>query len=158
MTSTTRRIAGLLGLIGWLALAPMAHAQVVGTVTNLSGILAARSAQGVTRLLAVDSPVHQGDTLTTESRAYAQLKFSDGAELILQPQSLLVVTRYSYDAAQPQRDGIELGLAQGGFRSTAGVVGQRSKDATVINTPAGMLKGNASMTVSLTPPEAGTQP
>ncbi|MET3180119.1 hypothetical protein EJP69_20825 [Variovorax gossypii] len=151
ISPTARRIAGLLCLIGWLALVPSAHAQVVGTVTNLSGILAARNAQGVTRLLAVDSPVHQGDTLTTESRAYAQLKFADGAELTLQPQSMLVVTRYSYDAGKPQDDKVELGLAQGGFRSIAGALGQRSRDATVINTPAGVLKGSASMVVSLVP-------
>lgn len=148
----------LAGLLAFASFAPMGAAQaqgaspVVGTVANLSGVLVVRTAEGATRLLAVDSQIRQGDTLTTESRAYAQLKFSDGAELVLQPQSMLVVTRYSYDAAQPQRDGIELGLAQGGFRSTAGVVGQRSKDATVINTPMGALKGNASMVVSLQQP------
>ncbi|MDM0007675.1 FecR domain-containing protein [Variovorax sp. J22G73] len=148
----------LAGLLAFASFALMGAAQaqgaspVVGTVTNLSGVLVVRTAEGATRLLAVDSQIRQGDTLTTESRAYAQLKFSDGAELVLQPQSMLVVTRYSYDAAQPQRDGIELGLAQGGFRSTAGAVGQRSKDATVINTPMGALKGNASMVVSLQQP------
>lgn len=148
-------LAGLLAFASF-ALMGAARAQgaspVVGTVANLSGVLVVRTAEGATRLLAVDSQIRQGDTLTTESRAYAQLKFSDGAELVLQPQSMLVVTRYSYDAAQPQRDGIELGLAQGGFRSTAGAVGQRSKDATVINTPMGALKGNASMVVSLQQP------
>jgi hypothetical protein len=148
-------LAGLLAFASF-ALVGAAQAQgaspVVGTVANLSGVLVVRTAEGATRLLAVDSQIRQGDTLTTESRAYAQLKFSDGAELVLQPQSMLVVTRYSYDAAQPQRDGIELGLAQGGFRSTAGAVGQRSKDATVINTPMGALKGNASMVVSLQQP------
>lgn len=142
----------LAGLLAFASLALAAQAQVVGTVTNLSGVLVVRTAEGATRLLAVDSQIRQGDTLTTESRAYAQLKFSDGAELILQPQSMLVVTRYSYDAAQPQRDGIELGLAQGGFRSTAGAIGQRSKDATVIHTPMGALQGNASMVVSLQQP------
>lgn len=64
---------------------------------------------------------------------------------------MLVVTRYSYAAARLQDDKVELGLAQGGFRSIAGALGQRSRDSTVINTPAGVLKGSASMIVSLMP-------
>lgn len=149
MKNPAQRIAALLTLL--CALAPSVHAQAVGRVTDLSGVLSVRSAEGVTKLLAVDSQIRQGDTLTTESRAYAQLRFSDGAEIVLQPQSMLVVTRYAYDAAQPQQDRIELGLAQGGLRSTAGLVGQRSPDATVIKTPKGTLQGAASMIVSVQP-------
>jgi hypothetical protein len=128
-----------------------AHAQVVGSVFNLSGMLVARSADGATRVLAVNSQVREGDTLSTERNSYARVIFKDDAQVTLQPESMLVVTRYAYDADKPQQDKVELGLAQGGFRSTAGKLAQRSADATVINTPAGAIKGSASLVVSLTP-------
>lgn len=135
-----------------LMLAPLAQAQVVGTVTKVSGLLVAKSAEGRTRVLADNSPLRQGDTLTTGRNTFGRLEFVDGAEIVLQPESLLVLTRYSYDAAQPQLDKVELELTQGGFSSTAGALGKRSRDATVITTPAGNLQGSASLEVSLRQP------
>lgn len=135
-----------------LMLAPLAQAQVVGTVTKVSGLMVAKSAEGRTRVLADNSPLRQGDTLTTGRNTFGRLEFVDGAEIVLQPESLLVLTRYSYDAAQPQLDKVELELTQGGFSSTAGALGKRSRDATVITTPAGNLQGSASLEVSLRQP------
>lgn len=136
-----------------LLLSTLAYAQAVGSVNDLSGLLTSRNAAGVTRVLAVNSQISEGDTLSTERNTYARVLFKDGAELILQPESVLVVTRYAYDAGEPQQDKVELGLAQGGLRSTAGKLAQRNADAMVINTPLGTLKGNASMVVALRPQE-----
>jgi hypothetical protein len=137
-----------------LMLAPLAQAQaqVVGTVTRVSGLMVAKSAEGRTRVLAENSPLRQGDTVTTERNTFGRLEFVDGAAIVLQPESLLVLTRYSYDAGKPELDKVELELTQGGFSSTSGALGQRSRDATVITTPAGNLQGSASMEVSLRQP------
>ncbi|MFI5447006.1 hypothetical protein [Polaromonas sp. UC242_47] len=142
----------LLATLTLLMLTPLAQAQVVGTVARVSGLMVAKSADGRTRVLALNSPLRQGDTLTTERNTFGRLEFVDGAAIVLQPESRLVLTRYSYDAAQPQLDKVELELAQGGFSSTTGELGKRSKDATTITTPAGMLQGSASMEVSLRQP------
>jgi hypothetical protein len=135
-----------------LMLAPLAQAQVVGTVTNVSGLMVAKSAEGRTRVLAENSPLRQGDTVTTERNTFGRLEFVDGAAIVLQPESLLVLTRYSYDAGKPELDKVELELTQGGFSSTVGALGKRNSDATVITTPAGNLQGSASMEVSLRQP------
>jgi hypothetical protein len=128
-----------------------AHAQAVGSVTTLAGVLIAKGADGAARVLALNSQVREGDTLSTQRNSYARVIFKDDAEVLLQPETTLVVTRYAYDADQPRQDKVELGLEQGGLRSTAGKLAQRSAEATVINTPAGTLKGSASMVVSLEP-------
>lgn len=141
----------LLPLLAVLLSAQAACAQAVGTVTDLSGMLVSRGADGVSRVLAVNSQVREGDTLSTQRDSYARVVFKDDAQVLLQPESMLVVTRYAYEADKPQQDKVELGLAQGGFRSTAGRLAQRSAEATVINTPMGALQGSASMVVSLNP-------
>ncbi len=152
MKSVIRRF---LPASAWAALAfasaAQAQAQAVGTVTQLSGVLVARSAEGATKLLAPDSQIRQGDTLTTEGDTYAQLRFSDGAQAVLQPRTALVVTHYAYDAAQPQSDRIELGLARGGLRSVPGAMGRRNPTATLIKTPQGDLQGAATLVVSVEP-------
>lgn len=139
-------------VIALLLLAPLAQAQVVGTVTKVSGLTVAKSAEGRSRVLAENSPLRQGDSVTTGRNAFARLEFVDGAAIVLQPESLLVLTRYSYDAGKPELDKVELALTQGGFSSTAGALGKRSPDAAVITTPAGNLQGGASMEVSLRQP------
>ncbi|MFS2035315.1 hypothetical protein ACEN8I_14940 [Polaromonas sp. CT11-55] len=132
-----------------LVLAPLAQAQVVGTVTKVSGLMVAKSAEGRSRVLAENSPLRQGDTITTGRNTFGRLEFVDGAAMVLQPETLLVLTRYRYDAGKPELDKVELELTQGGFTSTTGTLGKRSPDATVITTPAGNLQGGASMEVSL---------
>ena len=132
-----------------LVLAPLAQAQVVGTVTKVSGLMVAKSTEGRSRVLAENSPLRQGDTISTGRNTFGRLEFVDGAAMVLQPESLLVLTHYRYDAGKPELDKVKLELTQGGFSSTAGALGKRSPDATAITTPAGNLQGSASMEVSL---------
>ena len=141
----------LLPLAALLLAAPVAYAQAVGSVTTLTGMLVAQGPDGAPRVLAVNSQVREGDTLSTQRDAYARIVFKDDAEVVLQPGTTLLVKRYAYDPAQPRQDKVELSLTEGGLRSTTGQLAQRSPEATVITTPQGALKGSASMVVTLQP-------
>jgi len=104
-------------------------ASPVGQVTHLSGVLAAKRADGSTKLLSVKSEVEAGDTLSTEQETYARVKFVDGAEVVLRPESQLKVASYAFDQAKPEADNIVLNMLRGGLRAVTGLVGKRNRDA-----------------------------
>ena len=112
-----------------------AFAAAAGEVSNLSGTLSVKRADGTSKLLSVKSEVQPGDTLATEAGTYARVKFLDGGEVVLRPGSQVKVDAYSYDAAKPAGDSQILSLFKGGFRAITGLLGHRSKDRVSYVTP-----------------------
>ena len=111
-----------------------ARAQSAGTITHLSGTLSVVRPDGQ-RLLAVNSPVREGDLLTTERETYARIKFTDGAEVVLRPNSQLQLARYQYDVNQPDRDNMLFSMVKGGMRAVTGLIGRRNRDRVGVTTP-----------------------
>lgn len=127
--------ASLFCLIG-LLLPALTWAEGVGNVTHLGGVLHATRDDGTSRLLSVKSEVREGDTLKTEKDTFARIKFVDGGEVVLRPETELKVNAYSYRPVPvpEHRDNILLGLTKGGVRSVTGLLGKRSPDAFKMNT------------------------
>lgn len=107
----------------------------VAQVSHLSGTLVVKQPDGKEKLLAVHSQVQVGDVLTTQADTYARLKFVDGGEIVLRPNSQLKVESYQYDEAKPQNDNILLGMLKGGLRSVTGLIGKRNKEKVSYTTP-----------------------
>lgn len=122
-------------------------APVVGTVMQLSGPLLATKADGKMRVLGAKSAVETGDTLSTQNRVYAQIKFGDDSVLILQPDTILTIDKFSYEAGKPAADSIAFTLVQGGVRSNAGLIGKRSKDSVQMATPSANISTQAANVV-----------
>ncbi len=101
--------------------------------------LAAKKADGTSRILALKSEVMAGDTLATAEDSYARVKFTEGGEVTLRPNSQLEIREYSYEADRPERDNIVLGLAKGGLRAITGLIGKRNQSKVQINTNAGTI-------------------
>ncbi|CAG4884873.1 exported protein of unknown function [Georgfuchsia toluolica] len=107
----------------------------VGEVANLSGTLSVKRADGTSRLLAVKSEVHPGDTLATEAGTYARVKFIDGGEVVLRPGTQVKVDAFSYDQAKPADDNQVISLLKGGLRAITGFLGKRNREKVSYITP-----------------------
>jgi FecR protein len=98
----------------------------VGNVTALG-------ANGKSRALAKGAQVEPGDTVSTNG-GRAQLRFTDGAFVSLQPQSEFRIDEYKFDG---KTDGSEKGmfsLLKGGLRTITGLVGRVNKKNYQITT------------------------
>lgn len=105
---------------------PVYAASAAGTVTQLAGVLSARKGDGVVKILALQSSVDAGDLLATGASTYAKLKFSDGGELTLRPNTQIKIDDYKFDQAKPQEDNAFFRLLKGGLRAVTGLVGKRN--------------------------------
>lgn len=112
-----------------------AQAFAAGAVSQLSGTLSVRKADGSVRILSQKSEIQDGDTLNTQRDSYAQIKFPDGGQVTMKPNSTVKIERFAYTQDQPQNDSFLFGLVKGGLRAVTGLVGKRGNpDAYKLNT------------------------
>lgn len=111
-------------LIAILLCSSLAHASIA-TITHLSGPLAVRKADGTTRTLSIGSKIDEGDTVLTQKRTYARLKFTDGSEVTLKPDTQFKIEQHKYDKNDPKSDAGSYNLIKGGLRTITGQIGKR---------------------------------
>lgn len=100
-------------------------ASAAGTVSFVSGPLMVKKVDGSIKTLVKDSVVEVGDTLITEKRTYARIKFSDNSEITLRPESQFKIEAFSYNQAKPKEDKAVNELIKGSLRALSGHVGKR---------------------------------
>ncbi len=100
----------------------------IGVVTHVSGVLYVTKPGGQTRVLAPQSEVEEGDQLASEAKSFARIRFNDGGNLLVRPNSRITIERYHYDKDKPEEDAVNVNLLKGGMRAITGAVGRRSMD------------------------------
>ncbi len=132
MKTRKQAIAGILGL--GLAAACAVVSADTGTVTQLSGTLSVRKADGSVRILSQRSQIATGDTINTQQDSYAQIKFSDGGQLTLKPNTAVKIENFKFAEEKPAEDSFVYSLLKGGLRAVTGIVGKRSRDKYELGT------------------------
>ena len=135
ITATRPMLAGAMLWLALMSISLHAYAQVAGTVTQLSGPMMAKKADGKVKILSLKSEVESGDTLVTEKNTYALVKFIDNSEITLKPATTFVVEQFAYQAEQPDGDRASFNLVKGGLRSLSGLLGKRNKEKFSLKTP-----------------------
>jgi hypothetical protein len=105
-----------------------------GRVEFAIGNVESVTAKGIRHLLGKGSEINAGDSISTAAGARAQLQFSDGGFISLQPGTLFRVDEYNY---RNKTDGNERGffsLLKGGFRAVTGFIGHLHKNAYRVRT------------------------
>src|SRR4051812_50091121 len=70
-------------------------AAATGAVSQLSGTLSVRKSDGSVRILSQKSEIQDGDTLNTQRDSYAQIKFPDGGQVTMKPNTTVKVERFN---------------------------------------------------------------
>lgn len=105
-----------------------------GEVTQISGTLSVRKADGSIRILSQRSRIEAGDTVNTERDSYAQIKFSDGGQITLKPNTAVKIQEFKFAQESPEEDSFIYRLLKGGLRAVTGIVGKRSKEKYELET------------------------
>lgn len=107
---------------------------VAGRVEFVSGGAVAQGADGRQRPLSKGQDLDKGDTVKTND-GRAQIRFTDGAYVSLQPNSEFSIKDYNFEG---KTDGSErglFGLAKGAMRTITGLIGRVNRNRYSITTP-----------------------
>ena len=116
-----------------LALPGTASAVDAGVANFVFGDVNVRSANGSTAPLQKGRAVQSGDDILTGSGAQAQIRFSDGGMVAIQPNSQFKLTSYA-DRNDPKSDSFLVDLVRGGMRAITGLIGKRNRENYKITT------------------------
>lgn len=109
-----------------------ALANPAARVEFTAGEVRATASDGSSRVLARGAQVGSGDTIDTGS-GRAQMRFTDGALVSLQPQTQFRIDQYAF-AGKPAEDRGFFSLIKGGLRTITGLVGKGNRDAYKLTT------------------------
>lgn len=124
-------------LMALAALYPLTgQAAGAARVEFVTGSVTAVNAAGVQRELARGAELESGDAVRTGTNARAQLRFSDGGMMSIQPGTEFHIDNYKFDG---KADGTERGffsVVKGGLRAISGAIGHGSnQDNYRVSTP-----------------------
>lgn len=138
----TRRVAGSRGALALLAgsllvgALPLAHAseRAATVITSEGTVHLKRADTGKHLIVSPGTAMARGDVINTGRDSSALVRFTDGSELAVRPNTRLAVEDYRYTSEKPEQDSMVLRLLKGGMRQLSGLIGKRGKrDAYRLN-------------------------
>ena len=108
-------------------------AATAGVAQFTVGEVNLRSADGKTDALLKGNNIESGQAIVTGTSGRAQVKFSDGGLISLQPNTEFKIASY-VDQASPREDRFLVDLLRGSMRAITGLIGKRNRDNYKVTT------------------------
>ncbi len=138
----TKHNTGVLGIMLATCLAlhgQTACAGIAGQAQFVNGNVQTTNAAGQTHPLQKGGAVYEGDTLTTDKGASAQVKMRDGGFVAVRPDSRLKFDKFVFTGEIDGNERSFFSLLRGGFRAVTGLIGHKNKENYRITTAASTI-------------------
>jgi hypothetical protein len=104
-----------------------------GVAQFIAGDVNVLRASGKTEPLAKGKPLESGESILTGNAGRAQVRFSDGGLISLQPNTEFKIANY-VDEADPKQDRFLVDLLRGSMRAITGLIGKRNRENYKVTT------------------------
>ena len=95
----------------------------VGYVARQKGRVTVKDLNGETQILEINSPIYEGDRITTSMGSTAFIAMDDGAEIYLKEDSIIKISTYVITSGFDKDSSSVLDLIRGGLRKITGSIG-----------------------------------
>lgn len=95
----------------------------VGYVARQKGRVTVKDLNGETQILETNSPIYEGDRITTGMGSTAYIAMDDGAEIYLKEDSVIKISTYVITSGFEKDSSSVLDLIRGGLRKITGSIG-----------------------------------
>ena len=125
---TTSRLQQTLLVLALAAIYPIqaGAAASAGIAQFIAGDVSVRGADGKTGALQKGKDIESGQAIVTGANGRAQVRFSDGGLVSLQPNTEFKIANY-VDKADPQEDRFLVDFVRGSMRAITGLIGKRNR-------------------------------
>lgn len=113
----------------------VSYSASAGKIEFATGSVTAVNANGAQRTLAKGAEFETGDTLITGSTGRAQVRFTDGAAVSLQPQTEFRIDEYHYNTSTAGEEKGFFSLLKGGMRTITGLIGRKARSDYQVRVP-----------------------
>jgi len=104
-----------------------------GVAQFIAGDVNVLHPNGKTEVLAKGKPLESGESILTGNGGRAQVRFSDGGLVSLQPNTEFKIANY-VDEADPKQDRFLVDLLRGSMRAITGLIGKRNRENYKVTT------------------------
>jgi hypothetical protein len=109
-------------------------------VMELGGSVSATDAGGLTRTLVPGALIYEGDSITTAAASQTVIALRDGSRITLAQRAHLLIARFLFDSAHPQRGLGHMRLLAGDAHVWTGQLAKIGPDAFLFETSRGMIR------------------